>query len=325
METIKWGIVGSGNIAHKFAADMEQVVDGEIHAIASRSGEKAEKFAAEFGIPRKYSSYEKLAADPDIQAVYIATPHQDHYRSTLLMLRNKKAVLCEKPLAVNSMQAKEMIRVARENDTLLMDALWSVLLPGMLQVKEWINDGYLGELKLITSEFGFTSEINPEGRLYNPDLAGGALLDIGIYTILLPFWIFQSKPERLQAVSMMTETGVDEQTAVNMYFPGGRMGHAISGINTPLSNVSTIYGTKGYIRMPEYWKAEKIWLKTEDKEEYFEDTRTTSGYDFEAREVNRLIKEGKKESSIITYEKSIELMEILDEVRERIGLRYPFE
>ncbi len=195
----------------------------------------------------------------------------------------------------------------------------------MLKVKQWIDAGYLGELKLITSEFGFTSEVEPKGRLYNPDLAGGSLLDIGIYTILLPFWIFQSKPERLQAVAMMTETGVDEQTAVDMYFPNGRMGHAISGINTPLSNVSTIYGTKGYIRMPEYWKAEKIWLKTEDKEEYFEDSRTSWGYDFEIREVNKLLKGGKTESSIITFEKSIELMEILDEVRDKIGLKYPFE
>ncbi len=325
MEKIKWGIIGTGNIAHKFATDMQQVLDGEILAIASRTRIKADSFANEFGIDRAYDSYEKLASDPDIQAVYIATPHSNHYNSALLMLRNKKAVLCEKPLAVNSTQAIEMIRVARENDVLLLDALWSVFLPGMLKVQEWIKAGYLGELKLITSEFGFTSDVEPEGRLYNPDLAGGALLDIGIYTILLPFWIYQSVPIKLQAMSMMTSTGVDEQTVISMYFPDGRMAQAISGINTPLSNISTIYGTKGYIRMPDYWKAQKIFLKSEAKEEYFEDSRTSWGYDFEAREVNRLIMEGKKESSVVTHQKSIELMKILDEVRIKIGLKYPFE
>ena len=325
MEKIKWGIIGTGNIAHKLAKDMQQVEDGEILAIASRSQAKADIFAKEFGITRAYDSYEKLALDPDIQAVYIATPHTNHYSSTLLMLRNKKAVLCEKPLAVNATQAKEMIRVAMENGVLLLDALWSVFLPGMLKVREWIEAGYLGDLKMITSEFGFTSDVEPEGRLYNPDLAGGALLDIGIYTILLPYWIYGCKPSRLQAISMETSTGVDEQTAISMYFPDGRMAQAISGINTPLSNSSTIYGTKGYIRMPEYWKAQKILLKSEEKEEYFEDSRTSWGYEFEAREVNTLIRDGKKESSVVSYKKSIELMEILDEVRERIGLRYPFE
>ncbi len=322
---INWGIIGTGNIAHKLASDMQYVSDGCLYAVASRSQQKANSFAQEFGIPKAYESYEKLAADPDVQAVYIATPHSDHYASTLMILRNNKAVLCEKPLAVNAQQAKEMVRVARENNVLLLDALWSVFLPGMLKVQEWISAGLIGELKLISSEFGFTSEVNPDGRLYDPGLAGGALLDIGIYTILLPYWIYQSKPERLEALSKMTDTGVDEQTGILMSFPGGRIAQSTCGISIPLKNNSTIYGTKGYIHMPEYWKAQKICLKSENKEELFEDKRPSWGYDFEVREVNRLIKEGKKESSIVSYKKSIELIEILDETRAKIGLKYPFE
>ncbi len=322
---INWGIIGTGNIAHKLASDMQYVTDGRLYAVASRSQQKADSFAREFGISKAYEGYENLAADPDVQAVYIATPHSDHYASTLMMLRNKKAVLCEKPLAVNVSQAKEMIRVARENNVLLLDALWSVFLPGMLKVQEWISEGLIGDLKLITSEFGFTSEVETESRLYDPNLAGGALLDIGIYTILLPYWIFGSKPERLETIAKMTETKVDEQTGILMSFPGERMAQSISGINVPLKNHSTIYGTKGYIDIPEYWKAEQVWLKTEEKEEYFEDNRSSWGYDFEVREVNRLIKEGKTESPIVSYQKSIELMEILDETRDKIGLKYPFE
>lgn len=322
---IKWGIVGTGNIAHKLASDMRYVEDGQLLAVASRVLDRADVFAGEFGIPKAYGSYEDLAADRDIQAVYIATPHSNHYASTLLMLRSGKAVLCEKPLAVNAEQAREMVRVARENNVLLLDALWSVLLPGMLKVQEWIDGGLIGDLKFITSEFGFTSEFDPAGRLYNPNLAGGALLDIGIYTILLPYWIYGSKPDSLQASSLLTTTGVDEQTGLVMSFPGGRHAQCFSGINVPLKNQSTIYGTKGYIHMPEYWKAQKIWLKSDEGEEFFEDSRSSWGYDFEVREVNRLIKENRTESSVITYRKSIELMEILDDVREKIGLRYPFE
>lgn len=322
---INWGVVGTGNIAHKLASDMQFVEDGRLFAVASRSHERADIFAAEFEIPKAYGSYQELAADPDVDAVYIATPHQDHYPSTLLMLRNKKAVLCEKPLAVNKEQALEMIRVAKENKVLLLDALWSVFLPGMQKVREWISKGYIGELKLITSEFGFTTEVDLDGRLYNPELAGGALLDIGIYTILLPFWIYQDKPKKIQASAVMTETGVDEQTTLNMSFVENRSALAVSGIQTPLRNTSFIYGSKGYIELPEWWKAQKVILRTGDKEDIFEDKRQSWGYDFETREVNKLIKEGKTESSIVSYEKSIQLMEILDEVRFQIGLKYPFE
>jgi dihydrodiol dehydrogenase / D-xylose 1-dehydrogenase (NADP) len=322
---INWGIIGTGNIAHKLASDMRYVLDGNLSAVASRSQHKADSFAKEFGISKAYEGYEKLAADSDIQAVYIATPHSDHYSSALMMLRNGKAVLCEKPLAVNAAQAGEMVRVARENNVLLLDALWSVFLPGMLKVKEWISEGLIGELKYITSEFGFTSELDPAGRLYNPELAGGALLDIGIYSILLPYWIFGRKPESLQASSIMTSTGVDEQTGILMSFPGGMLAQSFSGINVPLRNESTIYGTRGSIHMPEYWKAHKIYLRSDQGEEFFEDDRESWGYDFEVREINRLIGENKTESSVVTYEKSIELMEILDDVREKIGLRYPFE
>ena len=322
---IKWGIVGTGNIAHKLADDLKHVTDAELYAVASRSQKKADSFAFEYGITRAYSSYEKLAGDKEVQAVYIATPHQDHYQSTLLMLRNKKAVLCEKPLAVNSAQAREMIRVARENKVLLLDALWSVFLPGMLKVQEWIKAGYIGDIQLITSEFGFISEFDPEGRLYNPELAGGALLDIGIYTILLPYWLYNAKPSGIQASAKMTSTGVDEQTGILMTFPNRQIAQSTCGINIPLKNDSTIYGTKGLIQMPEYWKAQKVWLKSIDKDDSFEDKRESWGYDYEVREVNRLIMEGKTESSVVSYQKSIGLMEILDDTRAKIGLRYPFE
>ena len=325
MTMIKWGIAGTGNIARKLASDMKFVDDGKVIAVASRTQSKADAFAGEFGIDKAYEGYERLAADPEIQAVYIATPHSNHYASTLLMLRNKKAVLCEKPLAVNVQQAREMIRVARENRVLLLDALWSVFLPGVKKAMDWIDDGLIGELQLITSEFGFNSDPDPEGRLYNPNLAGGALLDIGIYTILLPYWIYRSKPFSIQAVAKMTETGVDEQTAVSMRFQGGKMAQAVSGINTPLKNISVIYGTEGYIEMPEYWQGRKVILKSRIKEDLFEDDRESWGYDFEAREVNRLIREGSFESPVVSYSRSLGLMEILDEVRDKIGLRYPFE
>ncbi len=213
MRTYNWAILGLGNIAHKFAEDLALVPGARLHAVASRSLDKAQAFAATYGVPHAVGSYEDLLAVPDLDAVYIATPHSEHHAHTLLCLRAGLPVLCEKAFALNARQAQEMIEVAQAQGVFLMEAFWTRFFPAIGHALELVRAGRIGEVKHLVADFGFAATYEPAGRLFDPVLAGGSLLDIGVYTLFIS-QLFLGTPTTVRAVATPTGTGVDLSCAM---------------------------------------------------------------------------------------------------------------
>ncbi|MBM7556081.1 Gfo/Idh/MocA family protein [Halanaerobacter jeridensis] len=322
---IKWGIFGTGNIANAFASDFKAVNSGELAGVASRNRVRAKEFAAEYNIPNSYEGYKNLVKNKEIDIVYIATPHAFHYENIMLCLENDISVFCEKPLTVNYQQAQEAAELAAEKDLLLLEAMWTYYLPAIKKVKEWIANGQIGKVKMIEAEFGFRNEIDPDSRLFNLDLAGGALLDVGIYPIALANLIENSAVKNVLAEGRLGSTGVDEDNAALLKFESGTLAQLSSSLRTELEDEAVIYGTKGQINIPDFWRAEKAVLEADECEEVFEDKRDTTGYNYEAEAVSKLLLEGQEKRAEKMLELSLENMRILDEIRKQLDLEYPFE
>jgi predicted dehydrogenase len=322
---LKWGILATGAIAKRFAADLHASGAGRAVACGSRTIEGARAFASAFGIPKAYGSYGELARDPEVEAVYVATPHTFHFEDALACLRNHKAVLCEKPLAVNSAQAAKLFETAEEHGVFLMEALWTYFLPALKQAQRWWTDGAIGELRLVQAEIGFEAPYDPAGRLFNPALAGGALLDVGVYALSLAQLVAASKTPRIKASAHKAATGVDETVSVLLDWNSGVRAHLLCSVAHPLSDEARIYGTKGTITLPSFWRAPSATLETAQGKTVFEDRRTTLGYDFEARAVTAAVRADRCEDSLVSKAFSLRLAATMDAVRKQIGVEYPGE
>jgi len=323
-DKIRWGILGAGNIARKFATGLQVVAGSELFAVGSRSIDKAQNFAKEFNIPKAYGSYEEMVKDPEIDVVYVATPHTFHKPHTILCLNNGKAVLCEKPFAVNAGEAEEMVEAAKKNNLFLMEAMWTRFLPVMYKVKEWIAADAIGEVRMLTADFGFRANLNPEGRLFNLELGGGALLDVGVYTISLAYMIFGGAPERITGIAHIGETGVDEQAAMILGYKNGELAILHTAIRTRTFQEARIIGTKGSIIIPDFWRATTANLKVDGKDdEIVEIPFDANGYCYEAREVECCLREGKLQSDLMPWDESISILRTMDELRNQWGLKYP--
>jgi len=326
MTTTKWGIMGTGWIAEKFAADLKQVKQAELTAIGSRTSESAQKFAAEHDIPQVYGSYQELVDDPDVDVIYVATPHPFHKENVLISLRAGKAVLCEKPFTVHSTELVELIQYARENKLFLMEAMWTRFLPPIQKVRQWLKEGQIGEVQLLKADFGFRTEWDPNNRLLNPKLGGGALLDAGIYPISFASMVMGYKPDKINSTAHIGSTGVDEQFSVLLSYPNGKTASLNGAVRLNLNNEAYIYGTEGSIHIPNFLMAKTASLFRDNQViETYTDDRKTDGYAFEAEEVSRCIQEGVTESPIMPLDESLGIMNIMDEIRKQWGLRYPFE
>ncbi|MBQ4900193.1 Gfo/Idh/MocA family oxidoreductase [Paenibacillus sp. Marseille-P2973] len=326
VKKIKWGIMGTGWIAEKFAEDLAHVGNGEGLAAGSRTKESAAKFAEKFGLPRAYGSYEELVNDPDIDAIYVATPHPYHRENVLTALNAGKAVLCEKPFTVNSAELEQLISSAKQQNLFLMEAMWTRFLPPIVQVRKWLEEGRIGEVKLVKAEFGFRSDWNPQGRLLNPQLGGGALLDAGIYPVSFASMIFGTEPEKVWSSADIGETGVDEKFSILLDYGKGRTATLNGAVRLDLTNDAYIHGTEGTIHIPSFLNATEAVLRvTGQEEEKFTDGRLSTGYSFEAEEVGRCLLEGLTESPAITLDESLGILKLLDAIRAQWGLKYPFE
>ena len=323
---IKWGILGTGGIANKFAKDFEFVHHGKILAVASRSKENALTFSKDYGIEKAYDSYEKLAQDKDIDVIYITSPHNVHLENVILCLNNKKAVLCEKPMAVNAEQLTLMIESAKKNNVFLMEAMWTFFLPAIIKAKEWIQHGMIGDVEFITASFGYKANYSPLHRLFNPNLAGGALLDIGIYPIALSTLIMEQEPDRIISDSFIGPSGVDHTNAIILNYKNGKFAHLSSSLAVDLKNDAYIFGSKGYIHLPFFWMTKKaILYKKNEAPVEFEDKHPALGLNYETDEVNNLLIQQKKESQVMLLKTSLTLIKIMDEVRKQANFKYPFE
>jgi len=315
---IRWGILATGKIAHKFAKDLSILEDARIVAVGSRSIDKAKEFAQEYGIPKAYGSYEELAKDPEVDIIYVATPHSAHRDCTLLCLKEGKPVLCEKPFTVNALEAEEVIKYARETGIFLMEAMWTRYLPAVVKVREWLAAGAIGEVRMLKADFGFRTAWNPEGRLLNPALAGGALLDAGIYPVSFASMVFGTQPLEIKSVAHIGTTGVDEQFSAIFKYDGGKIASLSGAIRTGMINDAWIYGTEGKIHMTEFLFGKSVELYINGKkEEIYEPVYEGFGYYYEAREAMRCLREGLKESSIMPLDETLAIMKTMDLIRKR--------
>lgn len=323
---VNWGIMGTGWIADRFVKDLQHVENGEAVAVGSRTIESASKFAESMNIPHAYGSYEELVNDPNIDVVYVGTPHPFHTEHVKIALEAGKSVLCEKPFTVNSGELEKLIKLAREKNVFMMEAMWTRFLPAIVKVREWIEEGLVGEVKQVRAEFGFHSEFNPESRMFNPHLGGGALLDAGIYPISFAAMIFGAEPVAISSTAEIGETGVDEHFTTLLNYGEGRSALLSGAVRLSLTNDAYIYGTKGHIHLPSFLNTSEVTLSVNGGEkEVFTDDRASYGYAFEAAEVGRLILAGEKESSVISLDESLKILKILDNLRGQWGLKYPFE
>lgn len=325
-DTIRWGIVGTGNIASQFATGLQALDDAELLAVGSRSQENADKFGERFEVPRRYASYEDLVADDEVDAIYVSTPHPYHYHNALLCLNHGKAVLVEKPFAINADEASEMIDLAREKKLFLMEAMWTRFLPIMVRVRELLAEGYIGEVRSMSADFGFRLGWNPEHRLLNPALGGGALLDVGIYPVSLAFMIL-GPPATVSSQAHIGETGVDEQNALIFGYASGALAELQSAVRTNTPQIATINGTEGRITIHNRWwvPARMTVEKSGQDPEEIHLPLTGNGYNYEAAEVGRCLREGRLESDVISLDESLRIMQTLDAIRAQWGLTYPME
>ncbi len=322
---IRWGIIGAGKIAHKFAADFQFLENATLMCIASSDDERAKEFAAQYDIPFAMS-YEELYHSPEIDAVYIATTHNFHFEQAMMCLQNHKAVLCEKPITVNAQQIEQLIHASLQNNTFLMEAMWTYFLPAVQQAKTWINDGRIGAIKVLQIEFSFPAPKIDDGRIYNANLAGGALLDIGIYPIAMAYFFIDKEPLSIIASGQLSATGIDERVGMFLEY-GDASASLYASIVTRMTNSAKIYGTDGYIEIPLFWKSNEAKLFDADDQliDTFHDHRSSFGYHYEMQHANDLIQKNEIESPIVSHQRSLDIQRTMDEVRRQIGLKYPFE
>ncbi|MBX2915420.1 MAG: Gfo/Idh/MocA family oxidoreductase [Cyclobacteriaceae bacterium] len=326
MKKVRWGILGCGRIARKFAADLKLVADAELIALGARALSAAQNFASDFPAKHIHGSYEALASNPEVDVIYIATPHALHHQHTMLCLQHKKAVLCEKAFAINFKQANEMIAFAKAQNTFIMEAFWTRLLPHYIKAKQLIAEGKVGTIKYFYGEFGFKPADPVAPRLYDPALGGGALLDIGVYPVFIALDLM-GKPDSIDATMTPASTGVDEQCAIRFQYKNGAIANLFCTLASNLASGGDISGTNGRIRFTHRMHGPSTQL------EYYPgivDTREVipveraqgNGYEYEIHHVNECLQNNLKESPVLTHEVTLLLMQTLDVIRATAGIRY---
>lgn len=295
-------------------------------AVASRSREKADRFAAQFGIPHLHADYRSLADDPEVDVVYVATPHSLHRDHALLCLRAGKSVLCEKPFALNRKQAEEMTDAARKADRFLMEAMWTRFMPHILSLRETVGSGAIGEIRTLTADFGFRGTGYPDGRLFSPALGGGALLDVGIYPLTLAFLLF-GQPHTVQSMARIGDTGVDEQCGMLFGYEDGKLAVLSASVVTRTAQEAVISGSRGRIVVhTPWWSSGRFTVFKDGEDRRSVDLPITgNGFVYEIEEVVRCLRDGKAESDILPLSGTIAVMALMDGMRESWGMKYPSE
>lgn len=323
-EKIRFGIVGTGTIAHRFAEAIQNVENAELVAVASRAKETAEKFGDEFNIPLRFDSYEKMAESDAIDAAYIAVPHSGHIGCSCLMMKNKKHVLCEKPMAVNSREAEEMFRCAEENGVLLMEAMWARLVPGTIEMLELVKNGVLGDILGVEGKFCYTmDEDEMDHHVFNPENGGGSLLDVGVYGLNFASWYLGKDVVEINAQSDFYN-GVDSHTCALLKYGNGAIADISSAILLRKPNEGYVYGTKGYAYLRRFYAPQEIELHFNDGK-----TRTISvpykgnGFEEQITHFSECVSLGLTKSPVVTPEQTLYITKQMDEIRKMTGIVYP--
>lgn len=324
-QKIKWGIIGLGSIAHHFVKDLLLAEDAELVAVASRNAEKALEFSKQYQSTYHFDSYQALFKCPEVQVIYIATPHSFHAEMAIEAMNHGKHVLCEKPLGVNRLEVEKMLKASQDNKVFLMEALWSRFNPSIQKVRELILEDVIGEIKYLHADFAFPAlHRDPSNRLLNPDLAGGSLLDIGIYPVFLSYLLL-GKPEHIQASAKFFETGIEMQISMIFEYAGAQA-MLYSGLNSKSKMEAEISGTKGSLFLdPKWHEAQGYSLELEGSTKHYELPTTGRGYYHEIQEVHNCLQKSQLESRLWSHQNSLDLISLLDKARELTGIVFPFE
>jgi predicted dehydrogenase len=360
---IRWGILGAGQVARGFAQGLSVLPDAELAGVTSRTAATSKEFARQFPAKRLYSTSEELASDPNIDVVYIATPHHRHFEDSKLCIEYGKPVLCEKPFTVNAREAESIIEMARRQQVFCMEAMWMRCMPLIRKTRELVKEGVIGDIRIILADFGIANQYDPNSRLFNPSNAGGALLDRGVYAISLATMLL-GQPDTISSQAGMATTGVDEQSAMVLHYPRGQLAVLAASLSGNTTNSATIVGTRGRIVIPEpFFSPREIRLSRYTpaslipthhhslkqrivstakrspiihtalsivrpllrKEERIKLPFHGNGYNYEASEVMRCLRTGESESALMPLDETLLVMKTMDTIRAQWGLVYPGE
>lgn len=326
MDPIRWGILATGNIANQMAQALTSSKDAEIVAVASRSKESAEAFGKKWNIPNRYATYQALVDDPDVDIVYIATPHNFHYENMQMCLKADKHVLCEKAFTLNATQAEECIDLARQKNLFLMEAMWMRFFPAIVQVRRWLQEGLLGDVRFLQADFCLKIPFDPQHRLYNPHLGGGALLDLGIYPLSFTTMVL-GLPNEVRSYAHMSKTGVDELDTMQLIYDRGASASLSCSMRVYQPREAFIVGPRGYIKVHNiFFCPDRLTLHITGQ-----DPQDSSfpidgnGLIYEVQEVHSCLQAGKTESTIMSLNETLELMKLMDSIRAEWGFQYPEE
>lgn len=323
---ITWGILGTGDIARQMADDLRLVAGAHLRAVASRTVQRAETFGDTHNIPDRYGDYESLMRDPEVDVVYIATPHSRHCEDTLRCLEHGKHVLCEKPMAVNEGQVARMQEAARVRGRFLMEALWTAFFPAMEAALAELRAGRIGTPRLLTADFSYKATAGPESRLFNPALAGGALLDIGVYTVALADMVFGREPESIHTAWTPAKTGVDESAAMILDYGEGRRALLSTSLAFDAPQDARVAGDDGILTIPHrFSQPDAYTIQVGGSTESRSYPREGFGYHLEAAAVTKALREGRVEDPRVPPGLSLRVIRTLDRIRKAWGLRYPME
>lgn len=322
---MKIGILGPGNIAEKMAYTINHMKDAQCYAVASRDLERAKAFAEKFDIPKAYGSYEELAKDPDVELIYIAVPHSHHYMYMKMCLEHGKPVLCEKAFTANAAQAKEILELSKEKGVFVGEAIWTRYMPSRKIIDDAIAAGKIGEVNFVTANLGYN--IQHVRRLTDPELAGGALLDVGIYPLSFIAMILGDEVASVTSSCVKTETGVDAQNAIVLTYKNGKMAIAHSGMLGPTEQFGIVYGSKGYLVAENINNVDRVWIYDNERKlvEAIDMPEQITGFEDEVRASMAAIREGKIECEQMPHSEILRMIEQMDSLREAWGIRYPFE
>ncbi|UCC53095.1 MAG: Gfo/Idh/MocA family oxidoreductase [Anaerolineaceae bacterium] len=324
-KTINWGIIGPGGIAHKFAQSAAVVDGAEVVAAASRTPGKAKAFAVKYGIENYYTGYAEMLSNDDVDAVYVATTHNFHYENVKQVLEAGKAVLCEKPLTVNAAEMCSLIALAEQKQLFMMEAMWTRFLPALEQVRAWLAQDVIGTVKQVRATFGFRFPYDPEHRLFNPDLAGGAVLDAGIYPLSFANMVMRQKPVEVKALGDIGATGVDEQSSYLLKYESGCLALLNATMTAPVASRAEVIGSEGRITIPRsFLNAQEVWLELADHEPIQKKFphEDSTGFKFEIEAASESIRNGLLENEIMPLSDTLQLMETIDEIKNQLGLVY---
>lgn len=315
MTTIRWGIVGAGNIAHTFAQDVTATKHGVLRAVASRNGDNARAFAQRYSAPDAHTGYDALYANPNVDAIYVATPHALHLQHASDAMRAGKAVMCEKPITTNAAECEALTRVSHETGAYLMEAMWTWFLPAIRTAKEWVDAGRIGRIVQIRADFGYPMAYSPTSRVYDADLGGGCLLDLGVYPVAIAALFTGRDPESVSVVARHAPNGVEDDL-VTVFDYDDCVATLVSSFRAKLPNRACIIGEDAYIEIPNFWRADeaRLWVLDEIVD-HFDDGRSTHGFNYQIDSVNDDLLAGRTESTVVTLGDSLRFQRHMDWIR----------